>query len=116
MLDSKISLQELQQEMAQKADVQDVSNAMTEVIVTTDCRKEVESLRQQLTQYKQEIDMEQNQHVKQMFEGFGQETKNLLRQIQASEDQAQALTKRCDDLKKDTNKKTMAVLKEFEKL
>ena len=44
--------------MAQKADVQDVSNAMTEVIVTTDCRKEVDSLRQQVNQYKQEVDME----------------------------------------------------------
>ena len=66
--------------------MQDVSNAMTEVIVTTDCRKEVESLRQQVTQYKQEADMEQNKHVKQMFDGFRQETQNLLRQIQASED------------------------------
>ena len=26
------------------------------------------------------------------------------------------MNKRCDDLKKDTNKKTMAILKEFEKL
>ena len=30
--------------------------------------------------------MEQNKHVKQMFEGFRKETQNLLRQIQASED------------------------------
>ena len=85
-LDGKISNQELQQELAQKADVQDVSNAMTEVIVTTDCRKEVDNLKQQIVQYKQEIDMEQNKHVKQMFEGFRKETQNLLRQIQASED------------------------------
>ena len=60
--------------MTQKADIQDVSNAMTEVIVTTDCRKEVETMKQQLTQYKQEVDMEQNKHVKQMFEGFRLET------------------------------------------
>ena len=42
MLDTKIGMQDLQQELSQKADIQDVSNAMTEVIMTTDCRKDVD--------------------------------------------------------------------------
>ena len=52
---------------------------MTEVIMTTDCRKDVDQLKHQITSYRQEIDMEQNKHVKQMFEGFRKETQNLLR-------------------------------------
>ena len=77
---------DLDAELAQKADVQDVSNAITEVMMTQDVRKEIEAIKTKLGQYRHEIDMDQNKHVKSMFDGFKQETQNLLKQVQACED------------------------------
>ena len=102
--------------MTQKADIQDVSNAITEVMMSNDVRKEIEVIKSQLGQYRHEIDMDQNKHVKSMFDGFKQETQNLLKQVQVCEDQTQEAQKRTDDLKRDHKKQTMAILKEFEKL
>ena len=39
---------ELEQKIGQKADVQDVSNAITEVIMTVDTRKDIEKLKKNL--------------------------------------------------------------------
>ena len=72
---------DLDAELAQKADVQDVSNAITEVMMTQDVRKEIEAIKTKLGQYRHEIDMDQNKHVKSMFDGFKQETQNLLKQV-----------------------------------
>ena len=66
-------------ELERKADVQDVSNAITEMVMGNDIRNEVESIKTKLGQYRHEIDMDQNKHVKSMFEGFKQETQNLLK-------------------------------------
>ena len=60
--------------------------------------------------------MDQNKHVKSMFEGFKLETANLLKQMQACEDQTLAVQKRTEDLKKESRKQGMALLKEFEKM
>ena len=68
-------------ELTQKADIQDVSNAITEVMMSNDLRKEIEAIKSQLGQYRHEIDMDQNKHVKSMFDGFKQETQNLLKQV-----------------------------------
>ena len=107
---------DLDAELAQKADVQDVSNAITEVMMTQDVRKEIEAIKTKLGQYRHEIDMDQNKHVKSMFDGFKQETQNLLKQVQACEDQTLTMQKRADDTKKEQKKQVMAILKEFEKL
>jgi len=47
--------------------------------MSRDVQKEIETLKQQLGQYRHEINMDQNKHVKSMFEGFKQETANLLK-------------------------------------
>lgn len=62
--------------------MQDVSNAMTEVLLASDAKKEIAQLASKVNQYRTEIDLEQNRHVKSMFEGFKAETQNLLRQAQ----------------------------------
>lgn len=107
---------QLENDLAQKADVQDVSNAITEVIMNNDVKKELEQVKNQLGQYRHEIDMDQNKHVKSMFEGFKQETQNLLRQVQNCEDLTLDLQKRTDDSKREAKKQTMALMKEFERL
>jgi len=38
--------------------VQDVSNAITEVVMANDVRKEVETIKTKLAQYRHEIDMD----------------------------------------------------------
>ena len=73
-LEKKVDFQELSAELANKADVQDVSNAITEIVVSTDTRKELESLKMKVNEYRQELDEDQNKHTKKIFEGFKQET------------------------------------------
>ncbi len=65
-----VSKSEFQTQMAQKADVQDVSNAITEVVMSNDTKKDIEAIKTKLAQYRHEIDMDQNKHVKSMFDGF----------------------------------------------
>ena len=60
--------------------------------------------------------MDQNKHVKSMFDGFKVETQNLLKQVQGCEDQSLTVQKRTEDLKRESKKQAMAILKEFEKL
>lgn len=50
--------------------MQDVSNAITEMVMDNDMRKELEAIKTKLGQYRHEIDMDQNKHVKSMFDGF----------------------------------------------
>lgn len=69
-----VTRSDFENELSNKADVQDVSNAITEVVMSNDMRKDIESLKTKLAQYKHEIDMDQNKHVKSMFDGFKQET------------------------------------------
>ena len=42
--------------------------------MTQDVRKEIEAIKTKLGQYRHEIDMDQNKHVKSMFDGFKMET------------------------------------------
>jgi len=60
--------------------------------------------------------MDSNKHVKSMFDGFKQETQNLLKQVQICEDQTLGLEKRTDEVRRESKKQTMAILKEFEKM
>jgi t-SNARE complex subunit (syntaxin) len=55
-------------------------------MMSRDIQKEMETIKAQLAQYRHEIDMDQNKHVKSMFDGFKQETQNLLKQVQSCED------------------------------
>ena len=73
--------------MQQKADYQDVSNAITEIVVSTDAKKEIEALKTQLSEYRESLDLDQNKHTKQIFDSFKLETHNLLKQVQQAEDQ-----------------------------
>lgn len=81
-----------------------------------DVRQDIEALKNKLGQYRHEIDMDQNKHVKSMFEGFKQETQNLLKQVQMCEDQTLNLEKKADEVKRESKKQILAILKEFEKL
>jgi hypothetical protein len=64
----------LQTELAHKADVQDVSNAITEVIMSVDCRKDIEQLKKIIQQKSEEKEVSQGKKMLKMFEGFKQET------------------------------------------
>ena len=50
--------------------MQDVSSAITEVMMNNDIKKELDAVKNTLGQYRHEIDMDQNKHVKSMFDGF----------------------------------------------
>lgn len=72
--------------------------------MSNDTKKDIEAIKTKLAQYRHEIDMDQNKHVKSMFDGFKQETQNLLRSVQSCEDQSLDLDKRTEDLKRDAKK------------
>ena len=59
---------------------------MTEVIITVDCRKELDSVKKRLDGIKEEICNDSNKQVAHMLECFRTETKGLLKQLQGIED------------------------------
>ena len=72
--------------------------------MSNDVKKEIEAIKSQLGIYRHEIDMDQNKHVKSMFDGFRMETSNLLKLVQVCEDKTIEAQKRTDDLKRDHKK------------
>ena len=54
---------------------------MTEVIITVDSRKEVESLRQHLKNLKDDLAQDSNKQIGNLLECFKQESKELLKQV-----------------------------------
>ena len=87
---------------------------MTEVLLASDAKKEIASLASKVNQYRTEVDMAQNRHVKTMFEGFKAETQNLLRQVQQAEDGVMQIEKRLEETRKDSNKHMQALVNEVE--
>jgi len=65
---------DFENELAQKADILEVSNAITEVVASSDVRKELEAVKTKLAQLKYAVEMDSNKHVKSMFDGFKVET------------------------------------------
>ena len=61
-------------ELVHKAEVQDVSNAITEVILSVDCRKDIENIKKLVNQRNEEKETNISKKMLKMFEGFKQET------------------------------------------
>jgi len=71
--------------LLQKADVQDVSNAITEVIVSVDQRKDMERLRKMIETNKADLREEMSgqnlNKINGLIDGFRAEFKNLLSRV-----------------------------------
>ena len=78
---------ELEQKIGQKADVQDVSNAITEVIMTVDTRKDIEKLKKNLDQNDKDVKgtSRDKDKISSLMEGFRQEMNSLLARLQTLE-------------------------------
>ena len=76
----------MQSELLKKADVQDVSSAITEVIVSVDQRKDLEKLRTNIENTKNDLREEVSsttlQKINGLLDGFRGEFKNLLSRVQ----------------------------------
>ena len=106
----------LDHELASKADVQDVSNAITEVILSVDCRKDIDQLKKLVNMRSEEKETSMSKKMLKMFDGFKQETQNLLKAVQSQEDLISKTATRIEEVRKEQNKKVVTLVNEIEKL
>lgn len=93
-----------------------MSNAITEVIISVDCRKDIEQLKKLVNMRSEEKETSLSKKMLKMFDGFKQETQNLLKAVQTQEDVIAKIASRIEEVRKEQNKKVVTLVNEIEKL